>query len=276
MLIDIHAHAFADAIAEKAVAQLIRYYGIHTNHGGRLADSLRCAAEAGVDYSVLLVAATKPEQVEPANNWVLGIKKLSQEALSEMAGVPRPPRLIPFGTVHPGNPNMLDEVERLREAGIFGVKIHPEFQSFDLDDARLFPVFEAMGDSMILMTHVGDEDRQSVRSTPQRARTILRNFPKLRMLAAHMGGYRYWQESLDILAGQDIFFDISSTMAFIDPALFRELIKKHGAERIAFGSDYPLFSPQEELDRLERLAPWLTLREKERILSGTARELLGI
>ncbi|HEX2953563.1 MAG TPA: amidohydrolase family protein [Bacillota bacterium] len=276
MLIDIHAHAFADNIADKAVNQLIHYYNIPTVHGGHLADTLRLAAEAKVDYSVLLVAATKPEQVDPANNWILKIKKYTVDDLRAISGVPNPPRLIPFGTVHPGYPNLLSELERLKAAGLKGIKLHPEFQAFDLDDPRLFPVFEAMGEEMVLMTHVGDENRKTVRSTPAQVLKILRNFPKLRVLAAHMGGYRYWQESYDTLAGHDVYFDVSSTMAFINPDLFRAIIKKHGVDRIGFGSDYPLCSPGEELERLDRIAPYLTDSEKERIYSGTARELLGI
>lgn len=276
MLIDVHAHAFADNIADKAVNQLIQYYNIPTVHGGRLSDTLRSAAEANVDYSVLLVAATKPEQVEPANNWILNIKNYAAEDLRAIGGVPNPPQLILFGTVHPSYPNLLPELERLKSAGLRGIKLHPEFQSFDLDDARLFPLFEAMGEDMVLMTHVGDEDRNTVRSTPAQVLKILRNFPKLRVLAAHMGGYHYWQESYDTLAGHDVYFDVSSTMAFINPALFQAIIKKHGVSHIAFGSDYPLCSPAEELERLDKIAPNLTDTEKERIYSGTARELLRI
>lgn len=276
LLIDVHAHAFADNIADKAVHQLITYYNIPTVHGGRIADTLRSAAEAGVDYSVLLVAATKPEQVEPANKWILKVKNYTIDDLRAIAGVPNPPQLVPFGTIHPDYPHLTQTLERLKAAGLKGIKLHPEFQSFDLDDPRLFPVFEVMGEEMILMTHVGDEDRNTVRSTPAQVRRIMNNFPRLRILAAHMGGYRYWQESLDILAGHDVYFDVSSTTPFINPELFRALIKKHGVEHIAFGSDYPLSSPAEELDRLDRIAPDLTDSEKERIYSGTARELLEI
>ena len=120
------------SIAEKAVDHLIEYYSISTKHGGRLADLLRTQAEAGCDACVLLVAATKPQQVLPANNWILGINSLTREELVAQTGVATPPRLIPFGTIHPDFPDWEAELVRLRAAGIRGLKLHPEFQGFAL------------------------------------------------------------------------------------------------------------------------------------------------
>lgn len=275
--IDFHAHAFADPIAEKAVDHLIEYYSISTKHGGRLADLLRTQAEAGCDACVLLVAATKPQQVLPANNWILGINSLTREELVAQTGVATPPRLIPFGTIHPDFPDWEAELVRLRAAGIRGLKLHPEFQGFALDDPRLFPIFEFMGGEMILLTHVGDRTvTPDNLSTPARVLNIRRNFPRLPIVAAHMGGYRMWNEALELLGGKDIYLDISSTMAFIDPALLRRFFSCHGVEHILFGSDYPLFSPGEELTKLERLLPDLSTYDRQRLLGENARELLKL
>lgn len=277
MLIDFHAHAFADNIADKAVSHLIEYYSIPTTHGGRLVDLLRAEAAAECKFCVLLVAATKPQQVQPANNWILGINVMTQEDLATQARVAAPPRLVPFGTIHPDFPHLEAELNRLRTAGIRGVKLHPEFQGFGLDDPRLFPVFDFMGDDMILLTHVGDRNiTPNNLSTPGRVLKIRQNFPRLPIVAAHMGGYRLWNEAMELLGGKDIFLDLSSTLEFIDPALLRKFLDCHGIEHILFGSDYPLFSPVEELAKIERLLTGLSARNLDYLLGINASRLLNL
>jgi predicted TIM-barrel fold metal-dependent hydrolase len=276
MIVDFHMHAFADQIADKAVAFLIDYYNIPTTHGGYLKDCLQAAADAGVNHSVLLVAATKPEQVRPANDWILEINRLNKKELSKQAQVKNPPNVITFGTLHPDDQNILVEFTRLKTAGIRGIKLHPDFQGFDLDDPRLFPIFEAMGDTMVLLTHVGDKTHNPDNpSTPMRVKHIHQNFPHLRLVAAHMGGYLYWEESLQLLAGEDIYMDISSTLSFIPQPLLKEFFRRHATDRILFGSDYPLFSPAEELAKIDTMLPDLKETTRERILSRNAVELLG-
>lgn len=277
MLVDVHTHAFADPIADKAVTFLIDYYNIPTSHGGRLEDNLQTAAKSGVDVNVLLVAATKASQVRPANDWILNVRAMTSENLANLAGVPNPPRLIPFGTVHPDDPHFMEEFERLQTAGVQGIKLHPDFQGFSLNDPRLLPLFDAMGDTMVLMTHVGDAARQpDDPSTPRHVRQILKDFPHLRIIAAHMGGYCYWKEALDELAGQDVYMDLSSTLSFIPVELLHEFFHRHGTDRILFGSDYPLCSAAEELEQIDRLLPDLSPQIRDRIFFQNACELLQI
>lgn len=277
MLVDIHTHAFADPIADKAVAFLIDYYKIPTSHGGRLKDNLQAAAKAGVNINVLLVAATKPTQVQPANDWILKVNAMSTDELATLSGVVNPPKLVPFGTVHPEDPDMMNEFHRLKAAGIKGIKLHPDFQGFSLDDSRLYPIFDAMGDSMILMTHVGDAARQpSDPSTPRHVRQILHDFPKLRVIAAHLGGYCYWDEALDELAGRDVYLDLSSTLSFIPSQILHNFFQRHSTERILFGSDYPLFSANEELQKIKSMLPDLSSEVRDRILYKNALDLLRL
>ena len=176
----------------------------------------------------------------------------------------------------PGLPDWEAELVRLRAAGIRGLKLHPEFQGFALDDPRLFPIFEFMGGEMILLTHVGDRTvTPDNLSTPARVLNIRRNFPFAHRGCSY-GGYRMWNEALELLGGKDIYLDISSTMAFIDPALLRRFFSCHGVEHILFGSDYPLFSFGEELTKLERLLPDLSTYDRQRLLGENARELLKL
>ncbi len=276
MFIDCHTHAFADKIAEKAVAQLINYYHIPTDFQGTLSQLLQLGDQAALDALVLLVAATKPEQVKPANDFILSIAGLSPQALQTISGINTPPRIIPFGTYHPADPNWLAEIQRLRAAGFNGIKLHPEFQGIDLGSPELYPFFEEVCHDFVLMIHMGDPLKTPANySTPRKLAAILDRFPKLRVIAAHMGGYCFWEEALADLAGREVYFDTSSTLSYIDRGLLRRLIDKHGTDRILFGSDYPLKSPQQELE-LFRQIDWLTGTERAKILGQNCAELLGV
>lgn len=266
MFIDCHMHAFADKIAEKAVAQLINYYNIPTTFGGRFDDLLAAAKEAGLDGLILLVAATKPEQVKPAHDWMFSLLadyRMEKERLSPSSPFPK---IIHFGTFHPDDPSWLSEIRRLRMAGIKGLKLHPEFQGFDLADPRLGPFFEEVENDFILMIHVGDPAvNQSNFSTPRKIAAILKNFPEIKIIAAHLGGLYFWDEVYEVLAGREVYFDTSSAIEYIDENLFRKIVAKHGPEKIFFGSDYPLRSPKQALEFLDRIK-WLSTKEKEGIL----------
>jgi uncharacterized protein len=271
MFIDCHMHAFADKIAEKAVAQLINYYKIPTQFGGRLDDVLAAATQAGLDGLILLVAATKPEQVKPANDWVLSMFSDYQKQRQKLS--PKP-KIAHFGTFHPEDANWLGEVRRLRSAGIRGIKLHPEFQGIDLSNPNLKAFFEEVKDDFVLMIHVGDPViSPNNMSTPKKIANILDNFPGIKIIAAHLGGYCFWEEAYELLAGRDVYLDTSSALCYMDHDLARKIFAKHGTEKILFGSDFPLRSPQQDFEVLDRIT-WLTMEQKERILGLNCAELL--
>jgi len=254
MFIDIHTHAYHPKIADKVLAQLEGHYGIHPVGTGQIDDLLARAKKAGLDRVVVLNAATAPAQVVPANNWAISIHREYPEVLA-------------FGTLHPDYPDFERELERLWRAGIKGIKFHADFQGFRLDDHRLWPIFEALSGRFIVMLHVGDRlPPEQNNSCPAKVAAILRDFPNLTVIAAHMGGYLHWQYVLEHLVGKDVYIDTSSTLSFIDDDTLARIVDGHPRERILFGSDYPLFDPGEEIVRLRRR---LSLRdaELEQILS---------
>jgi predicted TIM-barrel fold metal-dependent hydrolase len=272
MFIDCHMHAFADKIADKAVTQLIHYYKIPTKYGGRLDDVTAAAAEAGLDGLVLLVAATKPEQVKPANDWALSM--FHQYQKQRLHSSSPKPKIAHFGTFHVDDPEWLSEIKRLRAAGIKGIKLHPEFQSIDLANPKLMPFFEEVKDDFVLMIHVGDPKVSPDNlSTPQKIAAILDNFPGIKIIAAHLGGYCFWEEAYELLAGRDVYLDTSSALCYMDHDLARKIFAKHGTDKILFGSDFPLRSPKQEFEVLDQI-PWLSGRDKERILGLNCAELL--
>ena len=112
-------------------------------------------------------------------------------------------------------------------------------------------------------------------STPHKLAAILDRFPKMRAIAAHMGGYTFWQEASESLIGRNVYLDTSSTFPYIDPSVLRTILSKHSKDLILFGSDYPLRAPQEDLPILDAI-PWLTDDEKERIRGKNVAGLLGL
>jgi hypothetical protein len=266
-------HAFSDKIAEKAVAQLINYYKTPTKFGGRMDDLLSAAAEARLDGLILLVAATKPEQVEPANDWVLSMLTNYRKQQQTLLPGSFSPKIIHFGTFHPDDPDWPSEIKRLKSAGIKGIKLHPEFQGIDLGNPNLKIFFEAVKDDFVLMIHVGDPVvSPNNLSTPKKIAAILDNFPGIKIIAAHLGGYCFWEEVYEVLAGRDVYFDTSSSLYYMDLALARKIFVKHGTEKILFGSDFPLRSPKQDFEVLDRIQ-WLSIADKEKILGLNCAEL---
>jgi len=257
MFIDIHTHAYHPKIADKVLAQLEGHYGIHPVGTGQIDDLLARAKKAGLDRVVVLNAATAPAQVVPANNWAIHIHR-------------EHPEVMAFGTLHTGYPEFERELDRLWRNGIQGIKFHADFQGFRLDDRRLWPIFEALSGRFVVMLHVGDRlPPADNNSCPAKVAAILRDFPDLTVIAAHMGGYLHWSYVLDHLVGKDVYIDTSSTLSFIDDDTLRRIVDGHPRERILFGSDYPLFDPGEEIGKLRKR---LSLRdaELEQILSAGA------
>jgi len=254
---DTHTHVFHPKIAEKAINQLHTHYGIHPQGSGVLADLLARADNAGIGRVVVHTAATDPSQVIPANNWAMDMERQSK-------------RVTAFGTLHPDYAEPEKELARLRAAGIKGLKFHPDFQGFFLDDPKFYRLMEIIGNEFTLMIHVGDTlppDKNP--SCPIKMAKLRRAFPGPRIIAAHLGGYSHWRCVVENLAGMDVFFDTSSSLSFIDDATLRELIAKHPADQLLFGSDYPLFDPADEIALVERRVVPLGVRLDDLLTAGT-------
>ena len=261
MYIDIHTHAFHPKIAHKAVDHLNSFYSITCSGDGTIANLLERESEAGLEKCVVLCAATAPAQVTPANNYALSLQR------------EHPEQVIAFGTVHPAYENWEKELARLKTAGIRGIKLHPDFQSFWLDDPRLLPIFEAAQKDFVFEIHIGDRTSPEKNpSCPYKLASILRQFPGIRVIAAHFGGYRMWSHALEVFSDnrfENLWFDTSSTTPFATPELAHKLLNTFPRERILFGTDWPLYDPVEELQRLQNLGG-LKDSEMEVIMSNAS------
>lgn len=262
MLIDFHTHAFHPKIAPKAIEHLNSHYKITCQCSGIMDDLIHRIKKAGLDKMVVLCAATSAAQVIPANNFALALKAAHPEA-------------IPFGTIHPDYEDWENQLNRLRARGIKGLKLHPDFQGFMLNDKRLLPIIEAAQKDFVFLVHIGDEaEPEDNPSCPYKLAALVDNFPDARFVAAHLGGYMQWEHAADVLIGKDVYIDTSSSMDFIDDRTLSEIMKKHPHEKILFGSDYPLYSPDKEIAKLKSRLN-LTSTKLEMFLSNGA-ELLEL
>lgn len=257
MYTDVHTHAFHEKIASKALAKLTGHYGVAPAGTGLLKDLTATATAAGISRVFVHTAATAPAQVIPANNWAM---ELQQH-----------PMVTAFGSLHPDFSGWEQELDRLYRNNIRGVKIHPEFQGFSLDDPKLVPILEAAAGRFLFMVHVGDAPTNPANpSSPRKLAKVLDHIPGLTVIAAHLGGWSQWQEALDHLIGRDIFIDTSSSLAFAPPEVIKTILKRHPLDRVLFGSDWPLHDPAQDIAHLRSL-PYLAEKDLEKILTNGSR-----
>jgi len=237
---DIHTHLFHPKIREKAIQQLYDHYRIQTCGDGSPEQLVLQLEKAQLDTAVVQGVATTAEQVLPANNWAIHIQQHYEQ-------------LEAFGTIHPDFAAWEDELDRLKKHNIRGLKLHADFQGFALDDEKLLPILEHIGDQFILMLHVGDDaDPMTHPSSPYKVAHVAKNFPQLKMIAAHFGGYKQWQYVCDAYHGLNIFNDTSSTLAYIEQQQLEHIFKTIPREYILFGSDYPNYDPADERIQLQQ------------------------
>lgn len=256
-IIDFHAHAFPEAVAKRAVANVGNYYDIPMHGTGKIDDLLKSILNAHVDYVVIHSTATKASQVKNINSWV-----------AEHAGG----KLIGFGTLHPDMEDIEGEFERIISMGLKGIKLHPDFQHFNADDPKMDKIYGAIDNRLPLLIHAGDENFDS--SSPERLAHVLKKFPRLTMIAAHLGGYRKWKDAWDCLIGKNLYLDTSSAIQYMDRVFATQIIKKHGTNRVVFGTDYPAAYHDEALEVFNQLD--LNDQERADILFNNAARLLGI
>jgi predicted TIM-barrel fold metal-dependent hydrolase len=153
-----------------------------------------------------------------------------------------------------------------------GLKLHPDFQRFNVDDPEVFKIYRAVDARVPILFHAGD-DRYTY-SAPERIATVAKTFPKQAIIAAHFGGYRCW-DRLDAYLGLDnVYFDTCSSLEYLTPAEATAIIQRFGAEKFMFATDFPMWDHEEELAKFMRLG--LTDDQKEMILGANAKRLLKL
>jgi predicted TIM-barrel fold metal-dependent hydrolase len=256
-IFDIHTHAYPEKVAGKAVQFLNKYYKLTCQGTGTLDDLKASAKDGGVEYLLVHAVATKPSQVEDVNTWI---------------GSHISPKVFGFGTIHPRYRNIKGELERIRQLGLKGIKLHPDFQAFYANDPSMDIIYQNIRGVMPVLIHAGDENNDY--SSPRRIADVVDRYPGLTVIAAHLGGYSQWDESEKYLIGKDLYIDTSSSLMTLPPERAADIIRRHGVEKVLFGTDYPLTRHREELERFYALG--LEDWENQLILFDNAKRLLKL
>ena len=262
MVYDVHAHIFPDKIAEKAAHSIGAFYdGFHMDCDGSVSGLIRAGDREGISRFLVHSVATTPAQIHNVNAFIAAQVKA------------RPDRFIGFGSLHPDMQDVEAGVQSIIDLGLHGVKLHPDMQAFALDEdraIRLVKAVEAKG--LPMMIHAGDYRYHY--SNPPQIRKMLAEAPDLTVIAAHFAGYSVWDEAESLAGTKNMYVDCSSSMyAMTDEEIVRR-IRLFGADRVMFGTDYPMWEPERELERFMSLP--LHDDEREQVLWKTAASVLGM
>lgn len=260
-IMDMHAHIFPHKISEKATLSIGKFYDISMAHSiGETERLLQSEAQIGTKRALVCSVATTPKQVVSINDFI------AEECRQH-------PELYGFASLHGDYEDIAGEVERVISLGLHGVKLHSDFQKTALDSPKSYRIFEAIEGRLPVLVHMGDYRHDY--SHPTMLAKVMRDFPKLKVLASHLGGFAAWDEAEAVLRGsENIRFDTSSAVCLMSPERAVRLIRHYGVDHCMFGTDFPMWDPKEEAERLLSLG--FTFEEYQRIFSQNAKEFLNI
>ena len=264
MVIDIHAHAFPDGLAARAMNELI-----HTLEGdylpfsdGTVAGLIEKMDAWGIDVSVIQPVVTKQAQVRGANEWAAAI---------------RSDRLVCFGGIYPHGDSYKEDIDLVVGLGLRGLKFHAEYQDFTLDDPHMLRIYDyALSKGLIILHHAGYDPSflPPFKTSPRQFRNVIDAMRGGIVIAAHLGGHAQWEDVERYLAGTDIYLDTSMGFEYYPRELFLRIVESHGADKILFGSDAPWSNAKTEIEHLRSLP--ITENEKKAILGENAKRILAL
>jgi len=260
-IIDFHTHAFPDDLAARAVPALEKGAGIPAVLNGTVAALLRSMDRAGIERAVVCSIATKPAQFRKIIDWSKAV---------------RSPRLVLFPSIHPADPEAREHIRMIRAEGFLGVKLHPYYQEFNLDEPRLEPIYECLREcGLMLFCHTGFDIAfpRERRADPERIGKVLAKFPGLKFVATHLGAWEDWAEVERWLIGKPVILETSFATAYCGAEAVRRLLMAHPSDCILFGTDSPWADQAEEIARIKALALPPGLEQK--LFYENAHRLLG-
>ena len=269
MVIDFHTHIFPEKIAAMAIASLEKTSGMTAFGDGTLKGKnglVNNMQNGGADLSVVLPVATNTKQVRSVNDYIISVKDT--------------PGIIAFGGIHPDFPECKDEIKRIKENGLKGIKIHPDFVRYFADDNQMvYAVKCAAEEGLPVLLHGGVDVSfpEYVHCTPERLLRLSQKVPDAVIICAHLCGYTHWDELKRYMwefADRNVYFDISTVLSVPKKRGLTEILNLCNPNNILFGTDFPWFDQSEEIKKLEMLN--ISPEFKEKIKHLNAERLLGI
>ena len=265
-IVDIHVHVYPEHLSKKVVERLENRYDIKFVARPCLEDLLKSMKSSRISHSIIQPVSTSIGQVKPINDWLVDVVKKYSSKIGA------------FGTVYPGMSNYRKEIEKIKLGGLSGIKMHPNFQKFFPHEEIMSPIYqELIKNDLWVLFHSGYEIAPIEKIYAEiDSFLILRDkFPKLKIILAHMGGYKVWDEVEDKIIGKEFYLDLSYTMGFLSSDRIKLFIDKHGPDKIFFGSDFPVAPVKEQVDSFFRLELGKEIEDKILYLNAKKEILEG-
>ena len=264
-VIDFHVNAFTDGLAASVVSQLSERGGVCPTYNGTVSGLQQSLRQSGITSAVIQHIATKPGQVRAINQWCRELK--------DQYG------FYSFGALHPdmSAEELAQQIAFLKSQGIRGVKLHPEYQDFYPDEDRMEALYYQLETSgLALMMHAGVDlcFAGEPKASPARIMQINQAFPKLKLIAAHLGGFRMWDEVERCLIGRPVWLDTAYCADECPGPRLLELVRAHGVKRVLFGSDAPWGNQAAHREYLRQAG--FTAAELSEIEYGNACDMLEL
>lgn len=268
-VIDFHTHVFPEAIAEKTISMLAQKSNSQPFGNGTFSSLMSNMQTSGVTHSVTLPVVTRPKQFDSILKYAVACNEH--------------PQIFAFGGIHPDDPTPEEHLLQIKQAGLYGIKLHPDYQQTYIDDPKYIRILRICATLQLpVVIHAGIDDGfpETVHCTLDRILHMLEQVygdtmpEQPNIVLAHGGANRMHEEVLEKLCGKPVYFDISFILSYIQLELLLQIIRKHGADRILFATDFPWSDPAADLTAVQNLP--LTDAEKEQILWKNAQTLLHL
>lgn len=268
MIIDTHVHIFPDKLCPQTVEKMAttdprNALSYHTD--GSAQGTAAALANWGCDYGLMLPIVVKPEGTQAVNDFAAWVQGHYES-------------LYACGSVHPDDPGALAAVDKIARRGLKGIKLHPDYQHFRVEEKRLYPLYEkisAVGLPVVFHSGYDPVSPDLIHATPAGLRQVAEDFPELTIVAAHTGGLFSSPCARDIYLGLPNFYlDTSMASHRTTPEVYRQLMDIYGAERFLFATDCPWSDGGADLDFLS--ATGLSEDERALILAGNAQRVFKL
>lgn len=261
-VINSHCHIYPEKIASKAVEGIRDFYDLDMSLNGKVDNLIEDGSKVGVVHYLIHSVATTPKQVRPINEFISEVVKSDPELFTG------------FGTLHPDSDDIEGDFQHLIDLGLEGVKLHPDFQQFALNDERAFKLGEVINKGNVpVLIHCGDYRYNY--SNPEQLMPFLERFPEMCVIGAHFAGWSIWHEATEKLAGTpNLYVDLSSSLYELSSEDAKKLIYAYGVDKVLWGTDYPMWEAESEMELFHKIG--LSPEEERMILYDNAAKILRL
>jgi len=262
-IIDVHTHAFPDFLADSAIEKLEEHSnGATSVTVPTIANLKKWMKQCEISRSVICSIATAEKQVMKIIDW-------SEQIQSK--------QIIPFLSITPEFKDLDLFFSTIQNKGFKGLKIHPQYQNIEVNDPQWNPIYQKIEENdLVLLFHAGYDIAfpDDEKSSPEKILDVHQRFPKMKIIAAHFGGWKAWDKVEKYLIGKDIYLETSYTFGYLPDEDFMRMLNKHSRDRVLFGTDFPWKDPTLDIEKLHQLPIDSYLLEN--IFSKNASELLNL